>query len=237
MAGISIIEPHSFLEREQGKVNLKLMNPSWMIYSDGFTASRFKAFISRTFDLIASISILLITFPILLLTAFLISLEGGFKEPIFYRQVRVGLDGKQFNLLKFRSMTVNAERNGTAVWATQNDSRVTKVGSVIRKCRIDELPQILNILKGDMRLVGPRPERPEFVNKLSQSIAMYTQRHSVKPGLAGWAQLKYPYGASEADAYEKLQYDLFYIKNSNLIMDIFILLQTLEVVIFGKGAR
>jgi lipopolysaccharide/colanic/teichoic acid biosynthesis glycosyltransferase len=133
-------------------------------------------------------------------------------------------------------MSVNAERDG-AVWATQNDARVTKVGSVIRKCRIDELPQILNILKGDMRLVGPRPERPEFVNKLSQSIAMYTQRHSVKPGLAGWAQLKYPYGASEADAYEKLQYDLFYIKNSNLVMDIFILLQTLEVVIFGKGAR
>jgi sugar transferase (PEP-CTERM system associated) len=236
MAGISIIDPVSFLEREQGKVNLKLMNPSWMIYSDGFTASRFKAFISRTFDLIASISILVITFPILLLTAFLISLESGFKEPIFYRQVRVGLDGKQFNLLKFRSMSVNAERDG-AVWATQNDARVTRVGSVIRKCRIDELPQILNILKGDMRLVGPRPERPEFVNKLSQSIAMYTQRHSVKPGLAGWAQLKYPYGASEADAYEKLQYDLFYIKNSNLVMDIFILLQTLEVVIFGKGAR
>ena len=236
MAGIRILDPVTFLEREQGKVNLKMMNPSWMIYSDGFTASQLKGILSRLFDVIASLSILVVTSPILLVTAFLISMEGGFKEPVFYRQVRVGKDGKQFFLLKFRSMRVDAEKSG-AQWAAKNDARVTKVGAFIRKCRIDELPQIINILKGDMRLVGPRPERPEFVSKLSESFSMYKQRHSVKPGLAGWAQLKYPYGASEEDAYEKLQYDLFYIKNANLVMDIFILLQTLEVVIFGKGVR
>lgn len=236
LAGIRIIDPVSFLEREQGKVNLKHMNPSWMIYSEGFSSTRFKQIIGRGFDILASLLILILMLPILAITAFLISLESKFMEPVFYRQARVGKDGKVFNLLKFRSMKVNAEKNG-AVWATQNDARVTMVGSFIRKCRIDELPQIINILKGDMRLVGPRPERPEFVDKLSQSIAMYAQRHAVKPGLAGWAQLKYPYGASEEDAYEKLQYDLFYIKNSNLVMDFFILLQTIEVVIFGKGAR
>ena len=236
LAGVNIIDPVSFLEREQGKVNLAMMNPSWMIFSDGFSVSRFKTALSRTFDIIASLTILLITLPVLLITAFLISLESGFKEPVFYRQQRVGKNGKTFDLLKFRSMQVNAEKGG-AQWAAQNDARVTAVGKFIRKVRIDELPQILNILKGDMRLVGPRPERPEFVSKLSKSINMYSQRHSVKPGLAGWAQLKYPYGATEEDAYEKLQYDLYYIKNANPVMDFFILLQTLEVVIFGKGAR
>ncbi len=236
MNGITITDPVSFLEREQGKVNLKMMNPSWMIYSDGFTTSKLKDFLARAFDIVSSLSILILMSPVLLITALLIFLEGGMREPVFYRQTRVGKNGKLFDLLKFRSMSVNAEVNG-AQWALVNDARVTRVGSIIRKFRIDELPQILNILNGDMRLVGPRPERPEFVSKLSESIDMYNQRHAVKPGLAGWAQLKYPYGASEEDAYEKLQYDLFYIKNSNLVMDFFILIQTLEVVIFGKGAR
>ncbi|PCJ27290.1 MAG: hypothetical protein COA96_03645 [SAR86 cluster bacterium] len=236
LAGIQITDPVSFLEREQGKVNLALMNPSWMIFSDGFTVSWFKTALSRFFDIAASLSILILTAPILLITAFLIALESGFKEPIFYRQQRVGKNGENFDLLKFRSMQVNAEKGG-AQWAAKNDARVTSVGKFIRKVRIDEVPQILNILKGDMRLVGPRPERPEFVNKLSKTISMYSQRHSVKPGLAGWAQLKYPYGATEQDAYEKLQYDLYYIKNANPVMDFFILLQTLEVVIFGKGVR
>ena len=236
LAGIKITDPVSFLEREQGKVNLALLNPSWMIFSDGFTVSLLKTTISRLFDIVASLSIVIITAPILLLTAFLIALEGGFKQPVFYRQERVGKNGQSFNLLKFRSMQVNAEKGG-AQWASQNDARVTRIGKFIRKVRIDELPQILNILKGDMRLVGPRPERPEFVSKLSKSITMYSQRLSVKPGLAGWAQLKYPYGATEEDAYEKLQYDLYYIKNANPVMDFFILLQTLEVVLFGKGAR
>ena len=236
LAGIQITDPVSFLEREQGKVNLAMLNPSWLIFSEGFTVSVFKTFLSRIFDVFASLLILILTAPILLVTAVLIGLESGFREPIFYRQERVGKNGETFELLKFRSMRVNAEQDG-AQWARKNDVRVTRVGKFIRKVRIDELPQILNILKGDMRLVGPRPERPEFVSQLSKSINMYNQRHSVKPGLAGWAQLKYPYGATEEDAYEKLQYDLYYIKNANPVMDFFILLQTLEVVLFGKGAR
>ncbi len=236
MAGLKITEPVTFLEREQGKVNLALLNPSWMIFSDGFTVSLIKTSLSRLFDICASLAILILTAPILIITALLIALEDGFREPVLYRQERVGKNGQRFQLLKFRSMRVNAEENG-AQWAAKNDARVTRVGRFIRKVRIDELPQILNILKGDMRLVGPRPERPEFVHKLSESIRMYSQRHAVKPGLAGWAQLKYPYGATEEDAYEKLQYDLYYIKNANPVMDFFILLQTLEVVLFGKGAR
>jgi len=236
MAGLDITEPVTFLEREQGKVNLALLNPSWMIFSDGFTVSLIKTALSRLFDIVASLTILILTAPFLLITALLIALEDGFREPIFYRQERVGKNSQPFQLLKFRSMAVNAEKNG-AQWAAKNDARVTRVGRFIRKVRIDELPQIINILKGDMRLVGPRPERPEFVHKLSKTIGMYSQRHAVKPGLAGWAQLKYPYGATEEDAYEKLQYDLYYIKNANPVMDFFILLQTLEVVLFGKGAR
>lgn len=236
MAGMKITEPVTFLEREQGKVNLALLNPSWMIFSDGFTVSLIKTALSRLFDIFASLTILILTAPILLVTALLIALEDGFRGPIFYRQERVGKNSQPFQLLKFRSMRVDAEKDG-AQWASKNDARVTRIGKFIRKVRIDELPQILNILKGDMRLVGPRPERPEFVDKLSQSIGMYSQRHAVKPGLAGWAQLKYPYGATEEDAYEKLQYDLYYIKNANPVMDFFILLQTLEVVLFGKGAR
>ncbi|MEZ5492659.1 MAG: TIGR03013 family PEP-CTERM/XrtA system glycosyltransferase [Gammaproteobacteria bacterium] len=236
LAGINVTDPISFLEREQGKVNLSHLNPSWMVFSDGFRGSKIKTALSRAFDVASSLLILIVTAPILGLVTFLIALEGGFREPVLYRQQRVGKNGQVFDLLKFRSMRVDAEKNG-AQWAGQNDARVTRVGSVIRKLRIDELPQIVNILKGDMRLVGPRPERPEFVQQLSQTIDYYQQRHSVKPGLAGWAQLKYPYGASEKDAYEKLQYDLYYIKNANPVMDFFILLQTLEVVIFGKGVR
>lgn len=236
LSGINVTDPISFLEREQGEVNLSHLNPAWMVFSDGFRGSRIKSALSRTFDVASSLFILGLTGPILLLVTFLIALEGGFREPILYRQQRVGKNGQIFELLKFRSMRVDAEKNG-AQWAGQNDARVTRIGRVIRKLRIDELPQIVNILKGDMRLVGPRPERPEFVEQLSQTIGYYQQRHSVKPGLAGWAQLKYPYGASEKDAYEKLQYDLYYIKNANPVMDFFILLQTLEVVIFGKGVR
>jgi sugar transferase (PEP-CTERM system associated) len=236
MAGLIIADPTTFLEQQEGKVNLQHLNPSWMIYGSGFSNSPFKDIAGRIFDILSSLLILALTLPILVPTAFLIALESGFRDPVFYRQVRVGKDGDHFKLLKFRSMRVNAEQGG-AVWASQNDNRVTRIGSFIRKYRIDELPQILNILKGDMRLVGPRPERPEFVEQLSTSIPMYPYRHSVKPGLAGWAQLKYPYGASEEDAYQKLQYDLYYIKNYNLVMDFFILLQTIEVVLFGKGAR
>ena len=237
LAGIKIVDPVTFLEKEQGKVNLEMLHPSWMIYSPGFTRNDLKSLFARFFDIASSLIILTLMFPILLLAAFLISAESGFRHPVFYKQERVGLDGRVFTLMKFRSMKVNAEKDGKAVWASKNDNRITATGKFIRKTRIDELPQIINILKGDMRLVGPRPERPEFVEDLSTKIPYYKKRHTVKPGLAGWAQLKYPYGATERDAYEKLQYDLYYVKNHNVIMDFFILLQTIEIVIMGKGAR
>jgi len=170
-------------------------------------------------------------------TVLAIKLEDGWRAPIFYQQERVGFGGKIFRLLKFRSMRVDAEAAGQPLWAQKNDSRVTRVGLVIRKLRIDELPQILNVLKGEMGLVGPRPERPQFVKQLAEKIPYYVERHSVKPGITGWAQLCYPYGSSERDAIEKLQYDLYYIKNSNLLFDLAILVQTAEVVLMGKGAR
>ena len=237
MSGIDIIDPVTFLEREQGKVNLQLLNPSWMIFADGYRRTDLKHLTGRLFDILASLTIITLVSPILLTTALLVALEGRFRHPIFYRQTRVGLEGREFQLMKFRSMKPDAEKDGKAVWASKNDNRITWVGHFIRKTRIDELPQVLNILKGDMRLVGPRPERPEFVSELAKQIPFYEHRHSVKPGLAGWAQLKYPYGATVKDAYEKLQYDLYYVKNYNLIMDFFILIQTLEIVILGKGAR
>jgi len=175
----------------------------------------------------------------MLLAAFAIWLESGCKYgvPILFRQVRVGEGGRPFQVLKFRSMIVDAEKSGVAQWATKNDSRITRVGKVIRKTRIDELPQIFNVFRGDMSFVGPRPERPEFVVTLSEKIAYYAERHHVKPGITGWAQLLYPYGSSEKDAMEKLQYDLYYIKNHSIFLDFLIMLQTAEVVIFGRGAR
>ena len=178
-----------------------------------------------------------IILPLMLGTAIAIWLEEGFSAPIFYRQERVGLRGQTFQVLKFRSMTVNAEGDGKARWATLNDSRVTRVGQFIRKVRIDELPQILNVLNGDMAFVGPRPERPEFVADLAEKIPYFEARHCVKPGITGWAQLCYPYGASEEDSRQKLQFDLYYVKNHSLFLDFMILLTTVEVVLFGKGAR
>jgi sugar transferase (PEP-CTERM system associated) len=237
LAGIKIVDPVCFLEREQGKLNLAMLHPSWMIYSNGFNRSDLKRFSARLFDVVSSLLILMVMTPVMLLTALLIFIESGFRYSVFYKQTRVGLDDVPFTLLKFRSMKVNAESDGKAVWAKKNDDRITFFGHFIRKTRIDELPQIINIFKGDMRLIGPRPERPEFVDDLATKIPYYKKRHTVKPGLAGWAQLKYPYGATEQDAYEKLQYDLYYVKNHNIIMDFFILLQTIEIVIMGKGAR
>jgi len=175
--------------------------------------------------------------PLMLLTALAIKLEEGWRAPVFYRQERVGFAGRTFELLKFRSMRVDAESGGRAQWACRNDPRVTRVGSIIRKLRIDELPQIINVLRGEMGFVGPRPERPQFVEQLAQLIPYYVERHSVKPGITGWAQLCYQYGSSEQDALEKLQYDLYYIKNNSLLFDLAILLQTAEVVMMGKGAR
>ncbi|HTP39502.1 MAG TPA: TIGR03013 family XrtA/PEP-CTERM system glycosyltransferase [Steroidobacteraceae bacterium] len=236
LAGIKVTELVAFLERETGKVYLDVLNPSWMIFGEGFNVGRWTQFWERAFDLVASLCLLVIASPFLIGGILAIKIEEGLSAPVFYRQIRVGLNGEPFGVLKLRSMRVNAEAAG-AQWAVKADPRVTRVGSFIRKVRIDELPQILNVLKGDMSFVGPRPERPEFVEKLVESIPYYSERHCVKPGITGWAQLCYPYGASEKDSLEKLQYDLYYIKNHGLVFDILILLQTVEVVLMSKGAR
>jgi sugar transferase (PEP-CTERM system associated) len=236
LAGIEVVELASFLERETGKVYLDILIPSWMIFGTGFRRDVFRRFSERAFDLLASLALLAVTLPVMVLTALAIKLEEGFSAPVFYGQPRVGYAGRVFRVLKFRSMRVDAEKNG-ARWATENDDRVTRVGRIIRKVRIDELPQLLNVFSGHMSFVGPRPERPEFVKELNESIPYYDVRHAVKPGITGWAQLCYPYGASELDASEKLQYDLYYVKNHSLVFDILILLQTVEVILLGKGAR
>jgi sugar transferase (PEP-CTERM system associated) len=236
LAGVEVVELASFLERETGKVYLDILIPSWMIFGTGFRRDVFRRFSERAFDLGASLLLLVVALPVMVLTALAIKLEEGFSAPVFYGQPRVGYAGRVFRVLKFRSMRVDAEKNG-ARWATENDDRVTRVGRFIRKVRIDELPQLLNVFSGHMSFVGPRPERPEFVKGLNESIPYYDVRHAVKPGITGWAQLCYPYGASELDASEKLQYDLYYVKNHSLVFDILILLQTVDVILLGKGAR
>lgn len=235
--GIDIIELLSFLERETGKVRLDVLHPSWMIFSEGFRRSLWRDIIGAVLDLIASATLLAVAWPFLLLTTAAIKLEDGWRAPVLYRQRRVGRFGQEFDVLKFRSMGVDAELDGVPRWAAREDVRATWVGRLIRKLRIDEFPQVFNVLKGEMRFVGPRPERPEFVDELSQRIPYYRERHVVAPGLTGWAQLCYPYGSSEADATEKLQYDLYYIKNRSVLFDIAIMVQTVEVILFGKGAR
>jgi sugar transferase (PEP-CTERM system associated) len=236
LAGIDVTELLSFLERETGRVRIDVLNPSWIIFGQGFRRDPLRLLSSRILDLVASIGVLTLAAPFMLLTVLAIKLEDGWRAPTLYSQARVGLAGRTFNVIKFRSMRQDAELNG-AQWAQRGDPRITHVGAIIRKLRIDELPQIFNVLRGHMSFVGPRPERPEFVEELSEKIPYYVQRHSVKPGITGWAQLCYPYGSSEQDALEKLQYDLYYIKNNNLILDLFILVQTAEVVLLGKGAR
>ncbi len=237
MAGIDVVELPTFLERETGKVRLDVTSPSWFIFGDGFRSSPMQLALARTLDVVSSLGLLVLAAPFMLLTVLAIKLEDGLRAPILYRQRRVGQHGNIFGVLKFRSMRVDAEQPGQAQWAVSNDPRVTRVGAVIRKTRVDELPQLFNVLRGDMSFVGPRPERPEFVEKLVQVIPYYHERHSVKPGITGWAQLCYPYGASEKDAFEKLQYDLYYVKNRSLLFDLAILVQTVEVVLWGKGAR
>jgi sugar transferase (PEP-CTERM system associated) len=237
LAGIEIIELPTFLERETGKVRLDVLNPSWIIFGEGFRASLIQRAIERVVDLAVSLSLLILAAPAILLTAIAIKLEDGLDAPIVYRQRRVGQHGVEFDVLKFRSMRVDAEPSGQAIWAGKDDPRITRVGAFMRKARIDELPQLINVLRGDMSFVGPRPERPEFVQKLEHTIPYYRERHSVKPGITGWAQLCYPYGSSEKDALEKLQYDLYYVKNRSLLFDLAILIQTVEVVLWGKGAR
>ena len=233
--GIHVLDLSSFFERETGHVQLQSLNPSWMIFSDGFDQGSFRDINKRLFDIAVSGLLLLLTLPLMVITALLIRLES--RGPVFYAQERVGLGGVSFNVLKFRSMRTDAEKDGKPQWATRNDTRVTRVGRIIRMIRVDELPQVFNVFRGEMSFVGPRPERPFFVQQLAEKIPYYKYRHNVKPGITGWAQIRYPYGASVEDAIEKLQYDLYYVKNHSLFLDLVILFQTAQVILFGKGAR
>ena len=235
MRGIAVTELSTFFEREYQQVLLDSLNPSWMVLGEGFRQGMFRTAVKRLFDLVASGMLLLITLPIMLIAAVCIVVESGM--PVFYRQERVGEGGKVFTIYKFRSMNNAAEGDGKPRWATANDDRTTRVGRIIRKLRIDELPQIINVFQGDMSFVGPRPERPYFVDQLKEKIPYYAMRHEVKPGITGWAQVRYPYGASLDDAMQKLQYDLYYVKNHTLFLDLVILFSTVEVVLWGKGAR
>ncbi len=237
MSGIQITEDLDFFERESSMVHLDLIQSGWLIRSQGFGKSYLTHILKRSLDLFGSLILGVIFLPVMILTAVAIKFECGLRSPVFYTQQRVGLAGKLFTIYKFRSMYQNAEADGKAQWAKTGDSRITKVGRIIRKYRIDELPQLWNVIIGDMSLVGPRPERKEFVDSLSHLNEFYSDRHRVAPGLTGWAQLCYPYGAPELDAIEKLKFDLYYIKNQSLLLDVYILIKTAEVVLFKKGAR
>ncbi|MEE9433062.1 MAG: TIGR03013 family XrtA/PEP-CTERM system glycosyltransferase [Sphingorhabdus sp.] len=234
--GVHVNDMSSFIERETGRVDLDSVNPSWLIFSDGFSSGRRISGISkRLFDMLVSSILLLASAPIIALFAILIKLES--RGPAIYRQERVGLFGQTYFVNKLRSMRNDAEGDGKAKWAEKNDPRITMVGKFIRKVRIDELPQTWNVLKGEMSFVGPRPERPEFVDDLEDKLSYYAERHMVKPGITGWAQVNYPYGASLDDARHKLEYDLYYAKNYTPFLDLLILLQTVRVVLWPDGAR
>lgn len=234
--GVHVNELSSFLERETGRVDLASASHSWLIFSDGFSSGRFlSAIFKRVFDVAASLTLLVVSAPVILVTALLIRLES--KGPAFYRQKRVGLYGEEFDVIKLRSMRQDAEIAGKAVWAAENDPRITRIGRVIRKIRVDELPQVWVVLAGRMSFVGPRPERRQFVVALEQQLPFYATRHMVKPGITGWAQINYPYGASLEDSRHKLEYDLYYAKNYTPFLDLLILLQTLRVLLWPSGAR
>lgn len=235
--GIEVLDLLTFFEKELSIVNIDLLYPSWMLFSNGFRQKLLSAFFKRAFDMLVSLMILLVASPFMIAVAVASLIESRGRDPIFYSQMRVGKRGRLFRVYKFRSMRTDAESDGVARWAKKDDSRVTALGRFIRTTRLDELPQLVNVLKGEMSLVGPRPERPEFVAQLSKDIPYYDERHWVKPGLTGWAQMLYPYAANEEDTKRKLEYDLYYVKNGSGMLDTIILLQTIEVVLLGKGAQ
>jgi len=232
---IQIVDAPTLFERIQGKLMLEAITPSWFIFSQGFHRTSLFSFCKRTVDIFLSLSGLLLTLPFFPIIALAIKLDS--KGPVLFSQLRVGNKEKKFLLYKFRSMRQDAEQGSGAVWAEKNDPRVTRLGKFLRNSRIDEIPQLINVLKGDMSFVGPRPERPEFVEKLKQIIPYYSKRHFIHPGLTGWAQVRYPYGASVEDAVEKLRYDLYYIKNISPFLDTLIFFETIKVVLFGRGVR
>ncbi len=233
--GIKVVDAPTFYEDVTGKLFLEGINPSWIIFSDGFNVSRVRKVIKRGVDLFCATVGIILTLPFLPIIALAIKLDSP--GPVFYHQERVGEKEKNFFLYKLRTMRADAESGTGAVWAQKNDTRVTRLGAFLRKCRIDELPQFFNILRGEMSMVGPRPERPEFVENLKKVIHFYSERHFVKPGVTGWAQVRYPYGASVEDAMEKLRFDLYYIKNLSLTFDFMIILETIQVVLFRRGSR
>ena len=235
LGGVRVIDAATFFEREACQIRIDSLQPSYLIFGGGFDQSFLRATVKRSFDLAASATICAATMPLMLVTALWIRLDDG--GPIFYQQERVGKDGKVFQVLKFRSMRHNAEQDGKPIWAAANDPRVTRPGHVIRKLRIDELPQMFNVFRGEMSFVGPRPERAFFVEQLGAQVPYYNVRHSIKPGITGLAQVRYQYGASVDDAVRKLQYDLYYVKNNSLFLDLLILIDTVQVVLLGKGAR
>ena len=233
LQGIKVTDAATFFERETCQIRVDSLQPSWLVFGGGFDQSFVRTFMKRSFDLVCSVLILAMTFPLMLAAAVAVWLED--RGPVFYSQERVGKDGRTFRVHKFRSMRADAEKNGKPQWAAQNDPRITRVGNFMRKTRIDELPQILNVFTGEMSFVGPRPERPYFVEQLIEVVPYYNVRHSVKPGITGWAQVRYGYGSSAEDALQKLQYDLYYVKNNSLFLDILILINTLKVVLFRSG--
>jgi sugar transferase (PEP-CTERM system associated) len=233
--GVPVRDLSAFYERVRGEVPIESLKASWLIYGDGFAQDAVRTVVKRIFDATLALVLLLLSFPVMLLAGAAIFLESG--KPIFLWQERVGRGGRSFLCVKFRSMQVDAEGDGVARWASANDARITGVGRIMRKLRIDELPQLFNVLSGEMSLVGPRPERPAFVAELKERIRFYDLRHSIKPGVTGWAQIRYPYGASVEDAERKLQYDLYYIKNHSLALDVLIIMETVRVVLFGEGAQ
>ena len=235
LKGIEIVDAVTFYEDVTGKLMVENINPSWFIFSGGFKLNHFMRGMKRVLDVILSLTGIVLFLPLAPFIALMIKSDSP--GPVFFKQTRVGAGEKTFHLYKFRTMGADAEKNTGAVWATEDDPRVTRVGRFLRKSRLDEVPQLFNVLRGDMSFVGPRPERPEFVQKLNERVPYYGTRHSVKPGVTGWAQVKYPYGASEEDALEKLRYDLFYIKNYSLLLDLVIILETVKVVLFGRGGR
>ena len=231
---VSVEEGATFYERVTGRVSLNMIRPSWLIFSGRGRQARLAGIIRNGVHRLVALTGAVLSLPLVVLTAILIKIDS--RGPVFYKQERVGKNGRPFVLTKFRSMKLDAEKAGP-VWANKADERITRVGRIIRKIRVDEIPQFWNILRGEMNFVGPRPERPHFVAQLAQEIPYYEQRHLIAPGLTGWAQINYPYGASIEDARQKLQYDLFYIKNHSLFLDAIILFETIKIILFGRGAQ
>jgi sugar transferase (PEP-CTERM system associated) len=233
--GIRVSDISTHFEKRLGQIRLDYVNAGWLIFGEGFNQGFLRTAVKRAFDIVCAAILLVVTLPLMMITMLLIAAES--RGPIFYRQQRVGLNGKNFDVIKFRSMRSDAEGDGNPRWAQAADDRVTRVGRFIRRVRIDELPQLFNVFKGEMSMVGPRPERPFFVDSLTKDIPYYAIRHSVKPGVTGWAQVRYEYGATVEDAKQKLQYDLYYVKNHTLFLDLLIMFETVSVVLTGKGAR